>query len=102
MSNLETNLSNQEILILVGLMENQDHPGSSVEKCVFSKGLTSEFDAFTINMAIARLIKKEMISTDPSSHASAYQLASKGENWLFENEDSLSSLIVSNVEKTPF
>ncbi len=86
MNNLETNLSNQEILILVGLMENQDHPGSSVEKCVFSKGLTSEFDAFTINMAIARLVKKEMIITKQST---AYQLTSKGEDWLFENEDSL-------------
>lgn len=99
MNNLETNLSNQEILILVGLMENQDHPGSSVEKCVFSKGFTSEFDAFTINMAIARLVKKEMIITKQST---TYQLTSKGEDWLFENEDSLSTLIVTNEEKSPF
>jgi len=102
MSNLEETMPNQDVFVLVGIMSRQNYPGDSVEKFDLSKDSSDEFDSFSINMAILRLERKEMIKRDQNIQSIAFYITNKGEDWLLENENRLSSLVVSNVKKSPF
>lgn len=90
----EKTLSNQEIQVLVSIMSSRSHPNDLVRGQIINEMMESaNFNKLTTNMAILRLLQKQMILED--ENILAYSLTSEGENWLLDNEYNLPISVVT-------
>ena len=86
-------LSKHEIQVLIIMMSKRacfsDFGGSISKEIIDCDMAAANFGPFETNMAITRLLQREMITETSHESNSKYSFTYEAENWLLENEDKL-------------